>query len=338
MSFVPFPKISESATKLDKPVQRDIAKMKFDIYEKVHGANFSVYCNEKDEIQFAKRTGFLQPDDWFYNYQTIAERLSKHTKAMRHELKLDHVIVYGELCGGFYPSNPSEWKGARQVGRINARGDCPLPVEERAIQEDVYYSPKVEFIVLGMMRVDIKDGSNHWIPRKTVRSICAKIGADALSPFNDRPLTLSQAMAHSPIFESKVAVEIFRQPPLPSGTNRGEGVVLVPDDSWIESTDGDPSRYPMFKHKHSEFAEISGDFNGATPVMQLTSMINPNRLNAVLSKIGRLDSTTKDEVIEAYCNDVWEDFGYERYLPNRDQLEATVRQLVQDAVETRLSV
>lgn len=44
--------------------------------EKIHGANFSVYHQPSSgETRFAKRTAFLDDDDFFYDWETIRDEL-----------------------------------------------------------------------------------------------------------------------------------------------------------------------------------------------------------------------------------------------------------------------
>lgn len=53
------------------------------VQEKIHGSNFSVYCNGSNDIRFAKRNGFLNPDsDRFYEFQRIQDLSTAKTQRL----------------------------------------------------------------------------------------------------------------------------------------------------------------------------------------------------------------------------------------------------------------
>ena len=68
------------------------------VTEKVHGANFSFHTNGT-ELQCAKRTGFIEQNEKFFNYRPIVEKYREGLFALGKALKAN-VIVYGELYGG----------------------------------------------------------------------------------------------------------------------------------------------------------------------------------------------------------------------------------------------
>ena len=111
--------------------------------------------NDTNKIRFAKRSTFLQDNDWFYNYQLIKPRLKKNVEKISQLLGNKPIIVYGELFGGWYP-DPDTWEGA-QIGknrRIDDKGFCLIEQEDRAIQEGIYYSPTIEYMVFDIAVVE----------------------------------------------------------------------------------------------------------------------------------------------------------------------------------------
>ncbi len=79
--------------------------------EKVHGTNFGIFCSEKGAaFKFAKRSGFIRPDEDFFGYQILAPQLKAQTLQIRELLikkgycsaEVDTVIVNGEMFGGKY--------------------------------------------------------------------------------------------------------------------------------------------------------------------------------------------------------------------------------------------
>ena len=85
-------------------------KEQYIVTEKVHGANFSfhVYRTEDGvQIKCAKRTGFIEDGEKFFNYKPVLEKY-KSALINLHENVLDNdFILYGELFGGNIQSGMS---------------------------------------------------------------------------------------------------------------------------------------------------------------------------------------------------------------------------------------
>ncbi len=117
MDFIPFQKIPTDTSQynLTKKEENTIFKeSRWIALEKVNGSNFSVYC-DGNITKFAKRTGFLKDNQWFYSYENIADELETKIKLLYYNLlnknnNDNYIILYGELFGGFYPQNPENWK------------------------------------------------------------------------------------------------------------------------------------------------------------------------------------------------------------------------------------
>lgn len=122
IKFMKFPKIYENTGEFKAP-----KKLDWIATEKIDGSNFSVHSDGKI-VKFAKRTGFLKENEWFYNYQLIALDLSKKAKKVFNLLNtpnttkvpLKYIVVYGELCGGWFPPDQN-WNGP-VPSRINEKG------------------------------------------------------------------------------------------------------------------------------------------------------------------------------------------------------------------------
>ena len=135
--FFKYDKMNTSTAKVDPDEIKRLNSAKFCVTEKVHGANFSLHVKKNGAHMYAKRTGYLKPDEDFFRYQEMAARDFKglHNLAMAvHELKgTNKVILYGELFGGIYPGEDSHTK---------------FP-----IQSTIYYSPRVEFMIFDIAYV-----------------------------------------------------------------------------------------------------------------------------------------------------------------------------------------
>ena len=64
--------------------------------EKIHGANFSFWCDGKD-VKVASRSQFV--DGTFYNCQAVINKYSEGILAFCNENNLTDVVIYGELFG-----------------------------------------------------------------------------------------------------------------------------------------------------------------------------------------------------------------------------------------------
>ncbi len=343
MEFIAYQKIPTETASYDltqKEATQLYSKLTWVVLEKVHGANFSIYY-DGTEVKFAKRTAFLHPHEWFYNYQQISGRLSQsmiqlytHLQSINSDLK--YVILYGELFGGYYPPNPETWSGAVKANRINSKNECLIPLESRAIQEGIYYSPTIDYIVFDICLIT-ESNQRLWINYDQLMVYGQQFGFHYLRPLLTGPFT--QAMNYDLNFDSKVAVDICQQPKLPKGSNQAEGVVIKPNNSAIMVTlkkNPNVRLHPLVKRKHPAFAEISSDFSlpELTPNNILSSMVNINRLNALKSKVGSFEYNL--EMVLMLVDDIWTDY-YEIYshLPITDYTQTNtyligqVQQLIQ---------
>jgi len=97
------------------------------VSEKVHGANFGIYCDGK-EIKFAKRSAFVGNEENFYCAQSVVDRLTDNIWKLYNSFFIGkELILYGELFGGNYP-HPDVVK--KNISTI---------------QKDVFYCPDVDF-------------------------------------------------------------------------------------------------------------------------------------------------------------------------------------------------
>jgi Rnl2 family RNA ligase len=107
--------------------------------EKIHGANFSFITNG-EEINCAKRTGFVEADEVFHNHHLVLEnhreKILKVYAALKEKYpELYEVAIYGELFGGIYPHK--DVPGGQ--GLKSESGRC------LHVQRDIYYSPDIRF-------------------------------------------------------------------------------------------------------------------------------------------------------------------------------------------------
>ena len=281
--------------------------------EKVHGSNFSIYFdiakdNQKEQIRFSKRSTFLQNNDWFYNYQLIKPKLEKGVKQISELLGNKSIIVYGELFGGWYP-DPKLWKGAQNGPnkRIDEKGLCLLKQEDRAIQEGIYYSPNIEYMIF-----DIAVVTDNNLQFVNYMDLIDTVKQTEL--FYGHPLKIgsyNELLNYNIEFDSMIPSQL-RLPKLPKGTNIAEGIVIKPLDATFVKDKKGKDRRCLIKIKNKDFLEVNSTFNmektGKSYKFVLLNLINQNRFNAVISKIGRLTKDNKTIVLKEYTEDVWTDF------------------------------
>ena len=293
--FVKFPKIYENMSNFKIP-----SKLELIATEKIDGSNFSVYSNGR-ETKFAKRTGFLNDEDWFYNYQSISLEISQKANKIYKLIKtkenqnLKFIVIYGELCGGFYPEDINNWKGP-VPSRINNKGVVIIPLEKRAVQEGVYYSDKIKHIVFD---IGLIDNENHitYLEYKEMINKCKEVGLP-YTPILSKG-SLKQLLDYSLEFNSTIP-SLFGLKCI--DYNRAEGIVIRPS-VWK----GNGEDRPMLKRKNKIFTQFSGDFDSdkvkKNPILSAICMINLNRLYGVISKVGA--KAKEEEIINLFVEDVW---------------------------------
>ena len=294
MCFVKFPKIYENMGDFKPP-----KKLEWIATEKIDGSNFSVYSNGK-ETKFAKRTGFLKDEEWFYNYQSISLELSQKANKVYNSLKsknnnLKFIVIYGELCGGYYPEDIKNWKGPIP-SRINEKGIVIIPLEKRAVQEGVYYSDKIKHIVFDIALI-YDDNNIKYLEYSEMVKICEEFKIP-FTPILTKG-SLQKLLDYSLEFNSTIP-SLFGLKCIEN--NKAEGIVIRPS-IWK----GNGDNRPMLKRKNKNFTQFSGDFNlekvKKNQFFSAICMINLNRLYGVISKVGSM--AKKEEIINEFVEDVW---------------------------------
>lgn len=328
IQFMKFPKIYENTGEFKAP-----KKLDWIATEKIDGSNFSVYSDGKT-VKFAKRTRFLKENEWFYNYQLISLDLSKKAKKVFQLLNneemtkvpLKFIVIYGELCGGWFPSNDENWNGP-VPSRINEKGVIVVPLEQRAVQEGVYYSDKIRLIVFDIAYIDQKDHF-QYLEYDTMVSICKEV-----SLFYTPALTrtsLQKLLDYSLDFDSTIP-PMFDLPRIHNNT--AEGIVVRPS-FW-----NGPDRL-MLKRKNKRFHQFSGDFDlhaaQTNPFFVATCMINQNRLNGAISKVGAKaeKSVILDELVQDVWASIWE-MGIP--VPDYEAVDAHIRKISAPIVDEFIS-
>ncbi len=241
--------------------------------EKVHGAHLAITImrdpenNSKILLKAARRNGWLEWGESFYNFQTILERDRQKFETLYNNLisnyNIDQIIIHGEIFGGSYPG---------------IKDDKALRV-----QKGISYTPHNEFYAF-----DIHNGKFYFNPElaqkffEDSKILCAK------------PLfsgTLDEVLQFNNTFESTLPKILGF--PSPGEDNLAEGLVLKPRRTLYFATG---SRI-ILKSKTAKFSEIQKstpkkitsiapiETEDYTKVLEaLREYLTENRFDAVKSK------------------------------------------------------
>ena len=100
----------------------------FVVQEKIHGANFSIWCT-KDGIKAGSRNRFLKEGNNFFNWEQVLEKYRLNIQKLYDMLnKPTEMILYGEIYGGRYPHD-----------KVKAVDNA------QQVQSKIYYCPHNEF-------------------------------------------------------------------------------------------------------------------------------------------------------------------------------------------------
>jgi len=139
LKFVKYRSIENSyrIRMLEKIAEEGKDKQQYVVTEKVHGANFSFWC-DGNEVKCGKRSAILKNDANFFNFQQVLGKhfmtIMKLWQSFNFGFNAQILTIYGELHGGRYPHPDVE--PVKHVG---------------GIQKEVYYSPDIEFYAFDIM-------------------------------------------------------------------------------------------------------------------------------------------------------------------------------------------
>ena len=274
-------------------------KQEFVVQEKVHGSNVC-FVTDGETVGFGKRTGFVETDEKFYDYEELLERYTPKVIALFSIVKekfpdSQTLTVFGEMFGGKYP-------------HPNVKNSTKTMV----IQKGVHYSPNHEFYAFDLYVTTEESGRYLTVDEVNDFFEQGKF-------FYAKTLfrgTLNECMQYPNDFQSQVS-NWLGLPPIDD--NICEGIVIRPV-APIYLRNG--SRV-LLKNKNARFAEkksikkrapklfvepsYSELLNKLLPVTE--QYVTENRLNNVVSKIGQI-SVPKDtgKLIGLFSKDVLDDF------------------------------
>jgi len=262
------------------------------VQEKIHGSNFSFISVDGINFRAAKRTSILEPNESFYNYKPVMDKLLDKMKALWTLVKADYpdmfqLTVFGELFGGLYP-HP-------EVKKDNTAS---------VIQKGVYYSPSNNFYAFDIMinaevylDVDIINNYFEKVNMFYARTIYRGSLTDCLNYPNDFQSTIPEQLGLPPI-ENNIIEGIVIRPIKSLYLPIGSRVILKSkNEKWSEI---------KTKKKKTQTPIISNDLKLC--ILNVKNYITKNRLNNVISHIGEINKNKIGAVLKLFSQDVISDF------------------------------
>jgi Rnl2 family RNA ligase len=284
---------------VDKIKLEGFGNMLFIVQEKVHGANFC-FATDGECVNAGKRSGFVEPDENFYDHQELLTRYSDKVLNLFTRIKekysdVSTLTVFGEMFGGNYPH--PEIKN-------DSRITC--------IQKGVYYSPIHEFYAFDLY-VTTADTGRFLAVDEISEFFEAEKFLYAKTLFKG---TLDECLQYPNAFQSYISGWLGLPP---VDDNICEGIVIRPSEPVYFHN----GARVLLKSKNSRFAEKkSVKKRPAIPFAETSysdelkelyyiseEYVTENRLNNVVSKIGTVSMPKETgKLIGLLSKDIIEDF------------------------------
>ena len=239
----------------------DLKGVTWNIYEKIHGANFSLWYDGV-ELRSAKRSSFCSED--FFSSKDVVERYTANVHACFAMLKKP-IVIYGELFGGHYD------------------GTFKAPHAKR-IQQEVQYCPHNDFAVFDIATIN-EDSTLTFLDEAEFQDVAFASGFFT-APFLGTMNTLDEAIAVDPVFQTIVPTRWSLKR---LENNMAEGVVIKPSKPLFMYD----NKRIIFKKKNDLFKEeksVEVKSAATDEFVQffevLKSKYTKNRFNNVLSHEG----------------------------------------------------
>ena len=264
---------------LDEAALRALARVRWVVTEKIHGANLCLAVSSTGEVRAASRRRWLAPDDDFFGFPAVVAPLTSGLQRLGARL-LDgasgQVLVYGELFGGGYP-----------------HPDVAPVAGVSPVQTGVWYAPGLGWMPFDVAIVDAS--GKRYLAAGEAHARLREADLPCMEPLHIGSYTEAMTFA---VGQPTALPSALGLPPI--GGNLAEGVVVRPWDAvTVRDAAGQVVR-PLLKRKLAAFAEDER-FHDATAqraapagvreaVFQRAAwMVNEPRLAAARSKLGAVE-------------------------------------------------
>jgi Rnl2 family RNA ligase len=278
---------------IDKIIDEDYHKQDFVVQEKAHGANLSFWTTDGIQFQTGKRTGILDKDENFYNFQDVRAKNLQKLQDIWKDLSdliegLSQLTIFGELIGGDY-KHPD-------VAKVK---------NSKKTQKGIYYCPSNEFYAF-----DILINNEYYLNVDQSNALFAKHKLayaktlfrgnleDCLKYPNDKDSVIYKQFG-LPQIESNVMEGVVIKPVEPCFLKNGSRVIIKnKNEKWEE------------KAKRPKRVRKEKEISASVALLQerILEYVTDNRMSNVISKIGPPTMKDMGKILGIFANDVLEDF------------------------------
>lgn len=277
----------------------------FVVQEKVHGSNLSYWTNDGKTFFSGKRTGIIENNENFYNYEIVLENIKPKLELLWKNLKTDfptlsQLTIFGELFGGTYPHPEIE-------------------IDKKAItvQKGIFYSPKNHFYAFDILinsetylDVDLANKHLEKVNLLHAKTIFKGSIVECMKHKNDFDSTIPKELG-LPKLEPNIVEGVVIRPIQTSYFNNGVRVILKnKNEKWSEN-----KKYHKSINQSEEATEKIIKLQEA-----IKTYVTENRLNNVLSKIGEVTPKDFGKLLGMFNKDIVDDFTKD-YLNHLEELD-----------------
>lgn len=280
----------------------------FVVQEKVHGSNLSFWTEDGKSFFSAKRTGIIEKNEKFYNYETVLKNIKPKLELLWHSIKTDfpelsQLTIFGELFGGDYPHPEIE-----------------IDKNSIMVQKGIFYSPQNHFYAFDIMLnrekyLDVNIANRYFASVNLLHAKTLFTGSieKCMNHKNDFNTTIPDEFG-LPSLEPNIVEGVVIRPIKTSYFNNGVRVILKnKNEKWSEN-----------KKYHKSISQYDEPSEKVVKLQEaIITYVTENRLNNVISKIGEITQKDFGRVLGMFNKDVVEDFtkDYHKLLEELDKKE-----------------
>jgi len=263
------------------------------VQEKVHGSNISFWTTNGVNYQAAKRSGNIVDGEAFYRFDYLLEKHKMAFTSIWNTLKsthsdLEQMTIYGEVMGGNYP-HP-------EVDRIK---------DASKVQKGIFYGPDNYFYAFDILLnadkyLNVEEANKHFEKEELLYAKTLFKGSieECMTYTNSFDSTIPKELG-LPELTPNICEGTIIRPIINSHFNGGSRVILKnKNDAWAE------------KIKSDKKIRLQANVPEHIRVLQeaILDYVTENRLNNVVSKIGKVSMPDFGKVLGLFNKDVIEDF------------------------------
>jgi Rnl2 family RNA ligase len=283
-------------------------KEEFVVQEKVHGSNLSFWTTDGKTFYSGKRTGIINEDETFYNYEIVLKNIKPKLELLWNNIKADfpdlqQLTVFGELFGGDYP-----------------HPDVEIDKNSIVVQKGIFYSPKNHFYAFDILLntekyLDVNIANMYFEKVKLLHAKTIFKGSidECLKYKNDFNTTIPKELGLPPL-EPNIAEGVVIKPVKTLYFNNGVRVMLKnKNEKWSEN-----------KKYHKSIKQTDKPTEKIIKLQEaIITYVTENRLNNVISKIGEVTKKDYGRVLGMFNKDIVDDFtkDYHQLLEELDKKE-----------------